>query len=145
MSKYIYKELDSKINKLTNGLILITNSFDKAEIKIQDYKYISLGESLSKKLIKNDKVIRNRKVKLELDNIILNNDNTSLVVDNIDILFNPEYKLNILKYFENVSKKKKIILVWPGNLDKNELVYSKLEFNDYKRYKIKDYNFILLK
>lgn len=138
MIKYVYEELD-------NRLILTIDSFNKIENKIQGYSYISLGESLSKRLIKHNKLIRNKKVILELDNIILNNDNDSLLVDNIDILFNPQYKLNILKYFENISKKKKVILIWPGTIDKNELVYSKLGFNDYKRYKIKDYNFILLK
>ena len=64
---------------------------------------------------------------------------------NIDILFNPDYKLDIIKYFVNLARTKQIIVQWCGIIENNYLMYSEQNYMDYVKYVIKDYNIACIK
>lgn len=64
------------------------------------------------------------------------------IIKDIDVLFNPEYKIDVLKMLISVYKRKRFRLIWPGNYSDGYLIYSEKDHSDYKTYNIKDYDII---
>ncbi|SNT21646.1 hypothetical protein SAMN05446037_10546 [Anaerovirgula multivorans] len=106
---------------------------------------VDLGLELSSTLkeISIDK--RYDSVQKGLDNIFRNLNSNSLMVVNIDILFNPSYKLNVLKYFINLARTKMVLVHWPGEIKGNVLQYSQINYADYVRYDLQDYGIACIK
>lgn len=67
-----------------------------------------------------------------------------IILKDFEILFDPEYKLDVLKFIENLSRRVKIIALWPGTYKDNILFFSKPDYEDYAAYKVSDYNITLL-
>ena len=111
----------------------------------KQFKILSLGEILSRELLKIDKKDRKFAVELILKRILSNINKQELIITDIDILFNPAYKLDIIKLFIQLSRNRKVIVQWPGKLDSQNLVYSSQEYEDYNRYSIRDYDIICLR
>ena len=64
------------------------------------------------------------------------------VIKDIDVLFNPAYKVNVMKMLSSAYKQKKFSLVWPGSYSDGKLIYSEEGYPDYRVYEIKDYDII---
>ena len=62
------------------------------------------------------------------------------VIKDIDVLFNPAYKVDVMKMLSSAYKQKKFSLVWPGNYSDGKLIYSEEGYPDYRVYEIKDYD-----
>ena len=62
------------------------------------------------------------------------------VVKDIDVLFNPAYKVDVMKMLSLAYKQKKFSLVWPGDYSDGKLIYSEEGYPDYRVYEIKDYD-----
>lgn len=112
--------------------------------KFLDYSYISLGETLSSALLKYSKIDRKNHVISELRKIFYNINSKNFIIDNIDILFNPEYNIDILGFFIQLGRNRRIIVLWPGEYVSESLTYSSSEYEDCKKYLIKDYDVICL-
>jgi hypothetical protein len=80
-----------------------------------------------------------------LNQIILTVDAPLLIIMNIDILFNPDYKLNIIKYFMNIARNKMILVQSPGVLKGYVLQYSEVKYSDYVNYDLRDYEIAFIK
>ena len=128
----------------SNPVICCMKSKQVIEI-FKGYHYILLGEKLSEKLCQYTLDKRSHMVLKELDNLLLGNSYKAIIIDEINIIFNPEYQLNILKYFCSLARAKKIVVVWKGECTNESLIYSEPGYKDYKNYNIKDYNVICLK
>lgn len=112
---------------------------------LKEIETVNLGLELSSALkeIQLDK--RGNSVQKELDRILGNSNSSSLLVANIDILFNPSYKLNVLKYFINLARTKMVLVQWPGEMKGNVLQYSQINAADYVRYDLQDYGIACIK
>lgn len=62
------------------------------------------------------------------------------VVKEFDVLFNPAYKIDVLKILVNACKIKTFSVLWPGTFEGNKLIYAKEGCKDYKIYDVKDYD-----
>ena len=62
-----------------------------------------------------------------------------------EILFDPRYKLDVLRMFADVSRRIKLIVKWCGRIEGDSLVYAEQGFADYKRYNINDYEITVIK
>lgn len=62
------------------------------------------------------------------------------VIKDIDVLFNPAYKVDVMKMLVSAYKQKKFSLVWPGIYSDGKLIYSEEGYPDYRVYEIKDYD-----
>lgn len=113
--------------------------------KFSDFSCISLGKDLSAALINYSKTNRKNFVIRELSEIIKKETSEHFMITDIDVLFNPEYNIDILGYFINISRNKKVLVFWPGGYDSGILSYASSGYTDYKRYLLKDYNIILLR
>lgn len=109
------------------------------------YYYFKLGEILSEKLSQYTSDKRSLMVLKELDNLLLSNSYSNMLIDKIDILFNPTYQLDMLRYFSKLARVKKVVVIWCGECSNNSLIYSGPGYKDYKNYNIKDYDIICIK
>ncbi|WP_352418694.1 BREX-3 system P-loop-containing protein BrxF [Proteiniborus sp.] len=135
-----------QIKNQYNGFPLISCVSLKITISIfHDYTVIPLGELLSSVLTKYQPDERLYLIESEIEKILSNLKTNKLLIKNIDILFNPDYRLDILRLFIKLSRNRSIVIQWPGELDINSLIYSKPEYRDYRKYDIKDYDVICLK
>ena len=133
--------------KMRNILVISLLSMDEIE-RIHFLKGITkvnLGIELSKGLKEISEDRRAHAVLFEMDKILRDNKYESLLVSNIDILFNPQYNLNALKYFTNLARSKLVFLEWPGTINGNILQYSEINHEDYTRYNLRDYDVALIK
>lgn len=135
-------QLDSNFFNINNKLLVICSDLEKIKSEFSGYFEVNLGYQLSSILLRFHKKLRNKMVIEELNNIILYNNAEQLIVNNIEILFNPSYKINIINYFINIAKIKKIVLIWPGKIIDTNLQYSEIGYVDYKKYKIDSYDII---
>ncbi len=74
----------------------------------------------------------------ELDSI-LGDEHRDITVENTDILFSPEYELDVIKLFLQVGRNQRFYLQWPGEITGEKLTYSEPGRFDFKEYNIKDY------
>ncbi len=62
------------------------------------------------------------------------------VIRDFDVLFNPEYKVDILRIMASVGKNKAFRVVWPGRYENNRLIYAEEGYLDYKVYDLDKYD-----
>ena len=63
-----------------------------------------------------------------------------VVLKDFDVLFNPDYKIDVLKIMVNTCKAKPFSIIWPGSIEGNRLIYAEEGFRDYKTYDVNDYD-----
>lgn len=103
------QELDSIWNLYPYYPVISTIRSDTILGYFEGYEYISLGELLSSALLKYEQKSRKEYVLKELDNIFNNLNLKKIIVDNIDILFNPKYKIDVLGYFPKPGRNRGLI------------------------------------
>ena len=62
------------------------------------------------------------------------------VVKDFDVMFNPDYEVNILHILISLAKNKKYRVIWPGKCDGKRLIYAEEGYRDYKVYEIEQYD-----
>ena len=144
---YTKYNFDLDLVKRNRSLVVICMKYDEflKHKEIKDLSIINLGLDLSLLLKDHPVESRNSKVIDELNNIFARAQTEHILVKNLDMLFNPEYKLNVLKYFIDLSRNKLIFLEWPGKLKNRELEYSEINYSDYQKYNIDNYKIALIK
>lgn len=63
-----------------------------------------------------------------------------VIIKDFDVLFNPEYKVDMMKIMVVACKIKPFSAIWPGTLVENKLIYAEEGFKDYKTYSVEDYD-----
>lgn len=87
-----------------------------------------------------------RSMKLEqIFNTVLDRYPDDVTIKDIDVMFNPEYKVDVLKILVAARKRKRYSVVWPGRFEDGKLVYGEEDYPDYKVYKIEDYDITFVK
>lgn len=82
-----------------------------------------------------------RSMKLEqIFNNVLDTLPDGVVIKDIDVLFNPDYKVDVLKILIASRKRKRYSVIWPGRCEDGKLIYSEEGFPDYKTYNIENYD-----
>lgn len=62
------------------------------------------------------------------------------VISDIDAMFNPEYKIDVLQVLIATCKVCPFSLIWPGHYESGVLLYAAPGLEDYKTYKIENYD-----
>lgn len=63
-----------------------------------------------------------------------------VIIKDIDVMFNPEYKVDVLKILQEARKQKPYSVVWPGRFEDGKLIYSEEGYPDYKVFNIDNYD-----
>ena len=87
-----------------------------------------------------------RSMKLEqIFNSVLDKYPDGVTIKDIDVMFNPNYRVDVLKILIAAKKRKPYSVIWPGRLIEGKLVYGEEGYLDYKAYTIADYDIICVK
>ena len=62
------------------------------------------------------------------------------VIKDIDVMFNPDYKVDVLKILMASRKRKRYSVIWPGRCEEGKLIFGEEGFPDYKTYDIENYD-----
>ena len=62
------------------------------------------------------------------------------VLTDYELLFNPEYQIDVLRLLVSVCKEKPFELIWAGTYENGKLIYSKEEYPDYQAFEIDNYD-----
>lgn len=82
-----------------------------------------------------------RSMKLEqIFNTVLDRYPDGVTIKDIDVMFNPDYKVDVLKILIAARKRKRYSVIWPGRLEDGKLIYGEEGYSDYRVYKIADYD-----
>ncbi|WP_031552733.1 BREX-3 system P-loop-containing protein BrxF [Oribacterium sp. FC2011] len=82
-----------------------------------------------------------RSMKLEqIFNNVLDRYPDEVTIKDIDVMFNPDYMVDVLKILIAARKRKRYSVIWPGRLENEKLIYGEEGYPDYKVYKIEDYD-----
>ena len=82
-----------------------------------------------------------RSMKLEqIFNNILDTLPDGVVIKDIDVLFNPDYQVDVLKILMAARKRERYSVIWPGRCEDGKLIYGEEGFPDYKTYNIENYD-----
>lgn len=65
---------------------------------------------------------------------------SDVVLDRIDFLFDPVWKVDVLKLLLSVGRNRRLYIVWPGVMHDNTLTYSVRGRPDWQTYEISVYN-----
>lgn len=139
------KELNRVWNLNSHYPIITMLEKDLIIKRFKEFQTISIGRILSDALIDYNKNIRKAHVIEELDKIINSLKTKNIIICDIDMLFNPEYSIDIPGYFIKIARNRKIIVLWPGEYFSASFIYASPEHKDYKKYPIKDYDILYLK
>lgn len=121
---------DTYINRLIIYQTLLTNDKEKV---------VPLNKALAADLVK-WKPMR-RTIQLEKCFVkILESLPDWPIIKDIDVMFNPAYKVDVMKVLISAYKQKPYSLVWPGTYADGKLIYSEEGYPDYRVYEIKDYD-----
>lgn len=61
-------------------------------------------------------------------------------IKDFDVMFNPEFQVDLLKIMVMACKKKPFSIIWPGKYDDGMLFYAEEGYRDYKLFSIEDYD-----
>ena len=57
-----------------------------------------------------------------------------------EMLFDPRYKLDVLRMFCEISRYNKLIVKWRHGFDGSSLIYAEPGYEDYSKYRISEYD-----
>ena len=72
----------------------------------------------------------------EILNTLLDN----AVIKDFDVMFNPEYKVDVLKILVDACKRKPFRIIWPGKYEDGKLFYAEDGYQDFKVFSVEEYD-----
>ena len=143
--------LHEKIEQLNCDCIFIQNtsimrleSISKDIIAELGIPELNIGQGLSEVLIK--EVIRDYSPQSEkwVKSRISEVPSPMICCTNIDLLFEPLLKLDPLVLFRQISRNKRLIVIWPGSFDNEILTYATPEHKHFRSWSKPDVDIISL-
>jgi len=128
------KDLQALIDRTSQGIFLLDS---KVTIPVNSCS-INIGLLLSERMYKAKVNGLTANFAAELDSV-LGEKNRDIILDNPDILFSPEYGIDVIKLLLQVGRNQRLYLQWPGEILGEKLTFSELGRFDYRVYYIKDY------
>ncbi len=104
----------------------------------RDIKQINLNLELSSRLLEYS--IKQRPLKVaELTVDLIEALPAPIVLDKLDILFDPSLQTDPLALLQSLSRSKTIIAFWSGSLKDNKLFYAEPGYPEYRSYPVQDF------
>ena len=131
----IINSLRSALNQDVHRLVILIDKPTGEEI--------SINKMLSEALIKLKPTRRTMQVEKCLLSVLESIPEGSTIKD-IDVMFNPAYKIDVLRTLVDAYKKRHFNLLWSGTYEDGRLIYSTEDLDDYQTYEINDYDVVCI-
>ena len=123
---------------LTNMYRLVIFTNDTYE---QKSNVVSINKRLAEELRKLKPARRTMQLEKCFDKI-LDSLPDKVVIKDIDVMFNPAYRVDVIRILVEANKRHPFSLVWSGRYDDNRLLYGEEDLADYKAFEISDYDIV---
>jgi hypothetical protein len=100
---------------------------------------VSINLALAQKLA----VLRPKLRTMRLENCfveVINSLPDDVVIKDFDVMFNPDYKVDVLRIMMVTCKKKPFRIIWPGKYEDGKLFYAEDGYPDFKTFSVADYD-----
>lgn len=139
------KSAIESIDTQYHRLIILVNCEDSSKHEIlclmkQDHevKLVNLNLELSSRLLEYSTKQRPLKVAEIMTNLV-NESPSPVLLDKLDILFDPSLQIDPLALLQSLSRSKTIIAFWSGSLKDNKLYYAEPGYPEYRSYPVQDF------
>jgi hypothetical protein len=125
----------------TNMAIVLCASAPRLKKIIAEagFKELSLNKILAEALVEKDAAVRPQFVSDEAIRIVTSIQGPVFLTD-YEMLFDPRYRIDVIRLFYELSRRAKIVIKWCCRLDDNHLVYATPAYRDFHSYNIHDYD-----
>ena len=123
---------------LTNMYRLVIFANDTYE---QKSNVVSINKRLAEELRKLKPTRRTMQME-KCFNKVLDSLPEKVVIKDIDVMFNPAYRVDVIRILVEANKRHPFSLVWSGRYDDNRLLYGEEDLADYKAFEISDYDIV---
>lgn len=131
--KYVdYIKLDQKI---TSSLVVFCNG----PLIAQNMNTIPIGQALSRSISEVRENRRTARIEQCFLQVVSSLDD-GVVISDFDVMFNPQYRIDVLKILISAAKSKKFSVLWPGKFENGRLIYAEEGYIDYKFFDIDNYD-----
>jgi adenylate kinase family enzyme len=104
---------------------------------------ININLALSKEML--ELTERQRQLRLsEILSKLIKSDEKVVFLDNMELLFDTNLKLDPLRLLQGLSRNQTILASWNGTLDKNRLTYAELGHCEYRSYDLSEAQIIAI-
>ena len=100
---------------------------------------VSLNVPLAKKLVAIDPKRRTLRMERCVQQV-LGGLSADAIIKDFDVLFNPEYEVDILRILIAQYRIKPFDVIWPGRYENGKLIYAEEGYRDYKVFEINKYD-----
>lgn len=100
---------------------------------------VALNVSIAEKLINAKPSRRSFRLPSIIDSIIAELPENSTIKD-FDVLFNPDYQIDVLQLLIAACRKKEFAILWPGTYSDWKLMYAETGYSDFKIYDLDKYD-----
>ena len=100
---------------------------------------ISINHALAEKLVALKPKSRTMKLASCFEDILKTLPDNAVIKD-FDVMFNPEYKVDVLKIMVDACKRKPFSIIWPGKCEDGKLFYAEDGYPDFKSFSVEDYD-----
>jgi hypothetical protein len=129
----------NELLRLTPPVIFCVNRPDFEKMLFENgYKQISLNLPLAQSLVGLDLKDIRTVITNKIHQILPQS--APVYLTDFEMLFNPQYELDVLRLFIGLARQNKLIIKWRGKANKESIKYAELGYSDYKLFSIKDYD-----
>ena len=135
-----FKSLISKAESSYYKLIVVVGKSGSGKTALlrqfsEEFQFplLNLGLELSRRLL--SLTIKQRKLMAAeiIEDILEEQGDLILAIDNTEVIFNPDLKLNPLGLLKNISRNRMLVWTWNGEMDGNHLIYSHVGHPEHHR------------
>ena len=106
----------------------------KALCQKHDLPYLNVNLALSQRLLDLTEKERSLRVRRLLADVIDERPADSIILDNIELLFDPSLHQDPLACLQGLSRNRTLIVAWGGNCEDGVLTYAEPGHPEYRRY-----------
>ena len=136
----ILHSLDSA-KSLYHRLVLLVGGSGAGKTKVLrtladqlNAKVININLELSSRLLELTPKQRSLRLPQILREIVDSTQDTTVILDNIELLFDAELKLDPLRLLQGISRNRIILAAWNGSMDDGKLKYAETGHPEYRTY-----------
>lgn len=109
----------------------------KRKLEEANYKTVGVNSPLSKALLKYPAGDRVGHIESELKDLF--NYHVPILITDFEMLFDPRYEIDVIKFFCEKARIINVAVKWPGKYADGQLIYAEPECADYHKYNCNSY------